>query len=432
MILEALLCLAQAPVVPPPRVPERPEIFVRADKAYGHDWEYSGKHPLAEAIRRALPGQTIGVRGRVLESTQIGGGNPSWAKTARWETPIDVAIVGLTPGTTIGPCFLSDYQGGAGVGRIQFRNLRFEGNGVSLALIRTGFGTRVGTVEVYNCDFGSPHESYSGYGVKWNIRSHSQTSRWDIRDCNFGPAQEWDFYGDNLGARFPDWRWSWGDSYFIANSGWGNGRGGYQLVSRLSSGPRAAAGWLVFRDCVVQDNDGGAGGGSDYTFVGAERVWLEGCESLNSATGGVTFWGVQGGPNKTHLRDEFGQPDPEGRFYTGPVVISNLICDSPDSDRNALAVSGCAIVELGDFYIPAGKAISGAISGRLDQYGGGRPNGKVLWAPDAPLGLSRYPGWGPEGYRWGQLRFWDLKNQNQAFMSPQGVDRLYRARRDTR
>jgi len=303
---------------------------------------------LAEAIRRARPGDVIGVRGDLGHERpiQVGGGTRgSKDYRADWKgRPIEgLAIVGLgkqRSSVIAGLELWGTYGDGSPSGGV--RELRLENLSIRAAEhTRQGIivpkGQTIGRLTVKDCNFlGAWKGGYRGFGQKWGIRGAGRAS-YDLRDCHCGPVQEHFLYLDS-----PQ-----GDCYFVQLSMESSWRTMIQVVNRARDNPGPASrGILLMEDCHAQGIRGEGGGA--FTIAGhLGAVILRNCSVRDSGHGALVIWSDANPKHGVYL-----ERASDGTLYsTKRVLIDGFEVDLPDADRDHLQVSGCHDFLLRNFSI---------------------------------------------------------------------------------
>lgn len=303
---------------------------------------------LAEAIRRARPGDVIGVQGQfgAERPIQVGGGTRGMkGYRADWKGRAirDLTIVGLDPGRTTviaGLELWQTYGDGSvsgGVESLRLQNLSLRASEHTRQPIIIPKGQTIGRLTVVDCNFrGAIRGGYKGFGQKWGIRSAGRGS-FDIRNSHCEKVQEHFLYLDS-----PQ-----GDNFFIGLSMEKSWRTMIQLVNRSKDNPGpAGAGRVLIEDCHASGIRGEGGGA--FTIAGhLGQVVLRNCSVRESGHAAVVVWSDASPAHGVYLtRAESGQ-----LYSTQSVEIDGLEVDLPDADRALLQVSGCRDFVLRNFSI---------------------------------------------------------------------------------
>jgi hypothetical protein len=341
---------------------------------------------VAFAIRRAKPGDVIGVYGMhpglrfVPQQSSCRQSEVSWAEGAVIR---GISIVGMGPKAGIEGIFIKgDYtrRGQGGIDKLTFQSLTIRNPRGSRTPLQSDNLGRHGLLRVYNCKFTAEDpSSWGGKGMKFGMRLHLLTA--DLRANRFTTgAQEHNFYVDSPG---------WDSAYPFALVVVGNstdapsGRTGIQIVNRINpinGNPYLGApgrGTILIRNNSFHA-DASGGGGSTVTIAGHYGdVWVQenvirasGGSGGSKDTGGLVVWS----PDGTWLMDN--------GFATKAIYINRNRFVGTGS-RPSISASGAETIKIGkNLFAADGNAVEFD-----NRFGLGKPNGFEQLPP------SNMPGW---------------------------------------
>lgn len=345
------------------------------------------QNPLAEAMKRSIPGDVIGVSGH-LSGVHIGkfGWGSQYVYWPNNAVIRDISIKSVDPSN---PAIINHVKiqgnyrelGEHGVDDITFQDVRFKSNSQHESTPFNIYNTSVhGTVRLYNISLeNNGHSTYAGTGLKWGMRAMGNVKFYDMRGITCPDrAEEHCLYldGPGLDGNNADPQTSGGyfsDVVQLEQSG----RTGIQIVNRASEDAATpAGGQLVIRNSSLLTRAGS--GGSAVTvagFLGA--VYLENLD-IDTDLGAIVVYSEQ---NHGLLYNENG-------YTTDFVKMKNININAPNAARSHIAISGVEEVEVvSPFNITgANKAFN-----FNTQYGGGINNGSVKFFDFSGL-LSDYAG----------------------------------------
>lgn len=411
---------ATNPLLPPPHQPGPVTIYAEqitpqsgsitipsstgADVVYTHDPFHGGplQYTLAAAIRLAQPGDVIALKG-IFKAIVIGKTDPNKPYAAYWQNGAiikDLSIISEDanqPATIDGIGITGNIAaaGQGGVDGLYFHDLIVRNGGDDRAPIMVWQNSKQGLIGLYHIVAQSVNPAlYGGWGMMWNVRGHGR-ARYDVRGFECAGAQEHCLYLDS-----PGWDGS-GDNYFVDvfQDAAPSGRTFIQIVNRAD--PNMQGGPTGLGNIFIKHARGwttAGGGGSGITVAGHL-----GCVDIDDYEykgdlGAVVFWSDTS--KGLHLT-------PDG-FTCPQAILKNIRVNSPNADRNHVAISGVGVVEIHDFQINGGKT---AFSFD-DTFGGPIDNGEERFC--LPPLVSQYAGFQSNG---------KVKRNNQP-LSDQQIDAL--------
>lgn len=361
--------------VEPGKVTLRDGSIVTKDR-YGHPLV----HPMAEAIKRAVPGEVIGVRGEHAPFS-IGTGNATHMDVGFWpgHQPVESVSIVADDDAPSEPVFRGLTLGNAlgGIDDLTLYGLLLT-NDFHAAVTQPAWSDRqsvlvamtenTGKLRIWSCGvdahpLAKAAGHFSGHGTKWALlRAHGHLDGLEVIGCEFrcGAEEHW-VYADNLG-----WRASDGvdRSRFVGNrytTSVGPGRTCFQVCNRADEPGGSGHGLLEYEDNELLTGPGG--GGSALTIAGHLGPISIRNQRIRGHHGGIALWSDVG--HGLHQ-------DAQG-FTMGKVDIEDIDVDmSPDGDRSAVAIAGARRVTLvAPFNIraPVGRTaleIDGAQQGPID------------------------------------------------------------------
>jgi hypothetical protein len=331
------------------------------------------KLALAEAIRRARPGDVIGVDGQLGRERpiQVGGGTKGQkSNRADWKGRAisDLTIIGLgkkRSSVIAGLELWQTYGDGSpsgGVHSLRLQNLTLRASEHTRQPIIIPKGHTIGRLTIVDCTFrGAAGDSFGGFGQKWGIRSAGRGS-FDIRNSHCAKVQEHFLYLDS-----PQ-----GDNYFIGLSMEKSWRTMIQLVNRERNNPGpAGAGRVLIEDCHAKGIRGEGGGA--FTIAGhLGQVLIRDCSVRDSDHAAVVAWTD---PSQKH--GAFLERAKTGAYHSiHSLEIDGLQVDMPHADRPHLQISGCQSFVLRNFTIKGNQTALALDS----PHGVGPVNGKFKLA----------------------------------------------------
>lgn len=345
------------------------------------------QNPLADAIKRAIPGDIIGVSGH-LSGIHIGKYSHN-SQYAFWQNGAVIRDIGIKSIDPSQPAIINHVKiqgnfreaGQHGVDDITFQDVRFKSSSEHESTPFNIYNTGVhGTVRLYNVSLENNGSSnYGGTGLKWGMRAMGNVQFYDIRGVNCPDrAEEHCLYldGPGLDGNAADPRTSGGYISDVIQTA-PSGRTSIQIVNRGNEDAATpAGGQLVIRNSQLLTRAGS--GGSAVTVAGfLGSVYLENLD-IDTDLGAIV---VYSNPNHGLLLNENG-------FTTDFVKLKNINIQAPNASRSHIALSGVEEIEVEAPFSIAGAHKAFNFN---TQFGGGIDNGSKRFVGFPGL-LSEYSG----------------------------------------